>query len=184
MYLNVASQENSNYFDSSLLVHSIQEFSSDSMEGRETGEDGGLKAQNYIQQRYRQLNLLQFDSTYFHAFNFANPFKKSKIKGVNLIGWIKGQTRPNKYMVISSHHDHLGIRNGEIYNGADDNASGISAMLESAAYFKKNPPMNSILFVAFDAEELGLEGAKYFVENPPISIDKILMNINLDMPIL
>ena len=74
------SQEKSHYFDSTLLMHSIQEFSSDSMEGRETGEAGGLKAQYYIQQRYRQLNLLQFDNTYCHAFNFANPFKKSKIE--------------------------------------------------------------------------------------------------------
>ena len=175
------SQEKSHYFDSTLLMHSIQEFSSDSMEGRETGEAGGLKAQYYIQQRYRQLNLLQFDNTYCHAFNFANPFKKSKIKGVNLIGWIKGQSFPNKYMVISSHHDHLGIRNGEIYNGADDNASGTCALLSIAEYFSSYPPNCSIIFVAFDAEEMGLLGSMHFVSKPPVPFTKILFNLNMDM---
>lgn len=174
-------QEKTPYFDSALLIQTIQEFSSDSMEGRETGKVGGLKAQNYIQQRYEQLGLLSYKSTYLHSFDFANPFKKSKITGTNVIGWIKGKSAPNKHIVISSHHDHLGIRNGEIYNGADDNASGTCALLSIAEYFCTYPPACSIIFVAFDAEEMGLRGSKHFVNKPPVPLKDILFNLNMDM---
>ncbi|MGI8545529.1 MAG: M28 family peptidase, partial [Aridibacter sp.] len=76
---------------------------------------------------------------------------------------------------------HVGVQKGEIYNGADDNASGTSALFAIAKYFKKNKPNNSIIFAAFDAEEKGLQGARYFVDNLPVSQSDILLNINMDM---
>jgi Zn-dependent M28 family amino/carboxypeptidase len=83
--------------------------------------------------------------------------------------------------VISAHYDHLGIRNGEVFNGADDNASGSAALLALARYFRVNRPRHSILFAAFDGEESGLQGARSFVSSPPVGADSIIMNVNMDM---
>jgi Zn-dependent M28 family amino/carboxypeptidase len=75
----------------------------------------------------------------------------------------------------------VGVRNGDIYNGADDNASGTAGVLALAAYFKANPPQHSMLFVLFDAEEMGLLGARALVASPPIPLARIGVNVNLDM---
>jgi Zn-dependent M28 family amino/carboxypeptidase len=83
--------------------------------------------------------------------------------------------------VLTAHYDHVGVRDGNIYNGADDNASGTAALLALAAHFKQNPPENSIIVAALDAEESGLRGARAFVDSPPIERSAILANINMDM---
>src|SRR5690606_17653456 len=70
---------------------------------------------------------------------------------------------------------------GEIYHGADDNASGSAALLELARHFAASPPRNSVVVAALDAEEMGLRGARAFVANPPIPLDSILLNVNMDM---
>ena len=119
-----SAQVDQHYFDQSKLLKNLKVFSADSMEGRGTGEPGGLKAQRFIQEQFSGAQLLRFEKDYSHSFNYANPFRKKKIEGTNVIGWIKGLAEPEKYIVISSHHDHLGIRNGEIYNGTDDNGKG------------------------------------------------------------
>jgi Zn-dependent M28 family amino/carboxypeptidase len=75
----------------------------------------------------------------------------------------------------------LGVQKGEIFNGADDNASGTAALFAMAKYFAKNKPQNSIIFVAFDGEENGLQGAKKFVANSPVKKESMLVNINMDM---
>ena len=82
---------------------------------------------------------------------------------------------------MGAHYDHLGIKDGVIFNGADDNASGTSALLVLSKYFSKNPPNHSIIFAAFDAEEIGLHGSKYFVKSPPIPLSNIILDINFDM---
>jgi len=98
---------------------------------------------------------------------------------------LKGSKFPDSFMVISAHYDHVGIRktiNGDsIYNGADDNASGTSALIQIMSYYKNNPPKHSILFAFWDAEEMGLQGAKAFIENPPIDLSKVKINFNMDM---
>ena len=73
----------------------------------------------------------------------------------------------------------MGIRNGKIYNGADDDASGVSALISFAEYLVQNPPKHSVILAAFDAEELGLQGAKHFVST--IEKEKVLVNLNMDM---
>ena len=83
--------------------------------------------------------------------------------------------------VVSAHYDHLGVRDGVVYPGADDNASGVAVILEVAAYCQKNPFRRSIVFAAFDAEEGGLQGARVFVAKPPMPKDRIALNVNLDM---
>jgi Zn-dependent M28 family amino/carboxypeptidase len=88
---------------------------------------------------------------------------------------------PDRVIVVSAHYDHVGVRNGEIFNGADDNASGTAAVLALAAYFKTHPPAHSILFAFFDAEEMGLLGARAFVAAPPLALASIGANVNMDM---
>jgi Zn-dependent M28 family amino/carboxypeptidase len=121
------------------------------------------------------------DSTYFYGFAVVHPIKKKRIAGVNIVGLIPGSDEINKFIVVSSHYDHLGELRGEIYNGADDNASGTAAMMAVAEYFQKHPPSHSILLVSFDGEESGLVGSRRFVEDCPVSLDSVVCNVNLDM---
>ncbi len=83
--------------------------------------------------------------------------------------------------VVSAHYDHLGIRNGTVFPGADDNASGVAVMLAVAEYCQKAPFRRSVVFAAFDAEEAGLQGAKAFMIAPPVPKERIALNVNLDM---
>ncbi|NIO33179.1 MAG: M28 family peptidase [Gemmatimonadetes bacterium] len=87
----------------------------------------------------------------------------------------------DEYIVVTAHLDHVGIRNGQIYNGADDNASGSAAVLEAAEAAALAPAKRSIIFVLLTAEEKGLLGSMYFADNPPVPIEDIVLNINLDM---
>ncbi len=87
----------------------------------------------------------------------------------------------NEYVVVTAHLDHVGIRNGQIYNGADDNASGSAAVIEAAEAAALAPAKRSIIFVLLAAEERGLLGAMHFANNPPVPIENIVLNINLDM---
>jgi len=170
-----------NKVDSTQIMADIKHLASDKLEGRRSGEKGNDLAREYIVTRFKKLGLEKVDTSFFQAFSFYKRIYKKTYNCNNIIGKITGTKHPEKYIVLTAHFDHLGKRDGKTFNGADDNASGVSAVLAAAAFFKKNHPKHSILFVTFDAEELGLEGAKYFVNNPPIPIDNILMNVNLDM---
>jgi Zn-dependent M28 family amino/carboxypeptidase len=99
----------------------------------------------------------------------------------NLIGYVPGRRDPNRFLVISAHYDHLGTRDGQVYNGADDNASGVSALLALAEDFARNRPEHSVLLVAFDAEEHGHKGSLGFVAAPPVPKSAMVLNMNLDM---
>lgn len=89
----------------------------------------------------------------------------------------------DEVVLIGAHYDHIGVKNGLIHHGADDNASGTAGMLEIAEAFSEVPikPRRSILFVAFTAEELGLLGSEYYVENPIVPLQRTVTMINLDM---
>ena len=160
------------------LLNDIQTLSSDSFEGRKTGSTGNLKAADYITNRFDEIGLKSYNQNYRHPFTFRNR-RNEQIQGINLIGCIKGKSE--NVIIISAHYDHVGINNSEIFNGADDNASGVAVILASAKYFTENKPLNTLLFVAFDAEEMGLQGAYSFLDNPPIPRELIKLNINLDM---
>jgi len=85
-------------------------------------------------------------------------------------------------MVIGAHYDHVGVdEDGNVFNGADDNASGTAGLLAIAAAFMENPPVNDVIIVAFDAEEGGLRGARHFVENRPEGYESIGFMLNMDM---
>ena len=164
----------------SLLAH-VRELSADRYQGRRTQEAGNLMAGDYLLIRFQAMGLRPFDSSFVHPFQFYNRWLKESLTGRNIVGYVQGTAHPDQYIVLSAHYDHLGVRNDQIYNGADDNASGTGALLEIARYFSQHPPQHSILFAAFDAEELGLQGAASFVDEPPVPLGNILLDINMDM---
>ncbi|MBJ2173885.1 M28 family peptidase [Aureibaculum sp. A20] len=168
-------------FSKDSLLHHIEILSSDAYEGRRTGSDGSLKARNYITSKFKQLGVLPLSNSYNQSFSFTGRRDSIGYNGVNVLGFIEGVKNPDKYIVISAHYDHLGIRDGVIFNGADDDASGTSALFSFAEYFKNNPPEHSVILAAFDAEEMGLQGSKYYVDHPIIAKENILVNLNMDM---
>jgi Zn-dependent M28 family amino/carboxypeptidase len=164
--------------DAKQLLRDVEVLSSDEMQGRAPDTPGGAKAREYIVKRFEQSGLKPIGGSYLQTFKFGKTAVKT---GTNVIGYIRGGKTPEKYLVVTAHYDHEGVRNGEIYNGADDNASGTAALFALAKYFNQNKPANSIVFAAFDAEESGLQGSKYFVSNPIVNKESIVLNVNLDM---
>ena len=168
--------------DREQLLADIEYLSSDELEGRLPGTEGNRKAQVFIEQRFEEYNLSAFDGTYRQLFDHTNPRTNVTFTdAVNLISFIEGTENNDRYIALTAHYDHLGVQDGEIYNGADDNASGTSGLLAAIRYFSHHQPENSILFIALDAEEQGLGGARHFVEHPVVSLDQIVMNVNMDM---
>ena len=105
-------------------------------------------------------------------------------KAQNLTGFVKGSVNPDSFIVFTAHYDHLGMMGSETYfPGANDNASGVSMLLNLAAYFskKENQPRNSIALIAFAGEEAGLVGSKYYTENPLFPLSQIKFLVNLDL---
>lgn len=145
------------------------------MGGRYPGTAGHKRAREYISAQYRQLGLQPLTDSFDQKFQFQSG--RERLTGHNLIGMIKGAS--DRIIVISAHYDHLGKRNGRIYFGADDNASGVAALLYIAQYFKLHQPKHTLVFAAFDAEEFGLQGARYFVST--LKPESIALNINMDM---
>lgn len=162
------------------LLTDLQTLSSDKYEGRKTGTSGAQKARIFITERFKKLGIKAFPThaDYTQSFTFTTKDDKSVI-GENVIGYIPGKLKES--LVISAHYDHLGKDGNKVYNGADDNASGVAALLHFAEYFSKNPPNFTLIFAAFDAEEMGLKGAKAFVDAPPITLHQLKLNINMDM---
>lgn len=164
-------------YDEDKLLERVKDLSADAFEGRETGEKGSDSARAYIINQFKNIDVFGYNDDYEQPFLFTSWGKT--YNGVNILAEIKGAEHPEKYIIISAHYDHLGVRGETVYNGADDNASGVSALISFAEYLVKNPPKHSVIFAAFDAEELGLNGAKHFVST--FDNSKIVMNINMDM---
>ncbi len=168
----------------------------DDMEGREVGTEGEIKAAKYIAERMKEngLNPKGDSGTYFQVFTRkmkAHPhdtlMQGEKIEGRNVVGFL--DNGKEKTVVIGAHYDHLGYGEegsladsaGQIHNGADDNASGVAAMLGLAKKLKKVELKTNVLFIAFTGEEKGLWGSNFFIKNSPIPADKMAYMINMDM---
>lgn len=168
--------------DAEQLLSDIKYLSSDELAGRKTGTDGNRLAQIFIKERFTSIGLQPVDESYEQVFEHVNARSGEEFNSaVNLIGMIEGTGDNEEFIVITAHYDHLGVRGEEIYNGADDNASGTAGILAIAEYFSNRQPENNLLFIAFDAEEQGLAGAYHFVESPTISLSQVALNVNLDM---
>ena len=168
--------------DSLQIIQDLEYLASDVCEGRKPGTTGHSLAKEHILNRMRSNGVDSFGSSleeFFTGFDITGT-----TTGKNIIGLVKGKEFPDKYIIISAHYDHLGkAPNGDVYNGADDNASGISCLLDLSRYFKQNPFSYSLVFAAFDREESGLEGAYNFVHQMGVLIgtNNIKFNLNLDM---
>ena len=168
--------------DADRLMATVTLLADPRFEGRAAGSPGGIAARGVIGERFVSIGLDRIGAGYLMPFTFARKSASAaRVNGVNVIGLCPGKDPSLPVFVVSAHYDHLGIRDGAIYPGADDNASGVAVLLEVAAYCRKNPFRRSIVLAAFDAEEGGLNGARAFVAEPPIAKDRIALNVNLDM---
>src|SRR5690606_1688938 len=165
-------------------------FASDEFEGRDSGEPGQKKAANYIRDFYKKTGISSPKSPYVdnHFQKIpAGTFDRIKNDTENVLGFIIGSEKPEEIIVISAHYDHVGMENGEIYNGADDDASGNVAILEMAEAFQLAiqdgfRPKRSILFLHVTAEEIGLLGSKFYTDIQPVfPLENTIANLNIDM---
>lgn len=178
LVLQISTQVFAQSIDRKQLLSDIERLSSDQFEGRKTGTTGNKLAAEYIISRFKDIGLQSYNAGYKHPFSFKNS-KGEIINGTNLISFIKGKS--DEVIILSAHYDHIGMKGKEIFNGADDNASGVSALLAIAKYYSKQKPENTLIFIAFDAEEMGLQGAKAYLSSPVPIKSKIRLNVNLDM---
>jgi hypothetical protein len=163
----------------------------DSMEGRETGSAGQKKAGVYLISQYKKNNVSfpKGATEYYQRIPaaFLNAKRNENLPdSENIWAFIEGSEKPNEVLVISAHYDHVGIKDGEVYNGADDDGSGTVALLEIAQAFEKakkdgHGPKRSILFLHVTGEEHGLHGSRYYSENPLFPLANTIADINIDM---
>lgn len=202
-FLSVSAQVDSvalNYA-SKITVSSANEhltiLASDEFEGREAGKPGGLKAANYIAEQFQKMGLTPpLNGSYFQDVPLTIPETNTEsdtmqlsldTRAPNVLGYLEGSDLKDELVVISAHYDHVGIHtDGEIFNGADDNASGTAGILEIAKAFSKskkegNGPRRSLLFIGFTAEEKGLVGSKYYADHPTFPLENTVANLNIDM---
>ena len=166
------------------LMEDVRILSADDMEGRDTGSPGGERARAYIVSRLEALGVAAPPMGRLQPWEMQGRTRAGPrtYNGVNVIGVIPGTRVTDRYIVVTAHYDHVGVNaEGQVFNGADDNASGVATMLALAADLKRQAPEHSVLIVALDGEEHGLLGAKHFVEAPPMPLESIAMNLNFDM---
>lgn len=169
----------SSLFDAKQLLKDLQTLSADDMEGRLIGTPGGEKARAYVAARFTQSKIVPFGDSLLHPFTSAT--RGGERRGANVIGRIDGTAEPKRYIIVTAHYDHIGVRNGQIFNGADDNASGTAALFAIGAHLAANRPKHSVIVAALDGEESGLLGARAFLAKPPVDVAAIAVNVNLDM---
>ncbi|MBT8403744.1 MAG: M20/M25/M40 family metallo-hydrolase [Gemmatimonadetes bacterium] len=157
------------------LMADVGVLAADSMAGRAAGSEGARWARDYIVGRLDGLGLD------VHADTFAVTRGETEVEAVNLRVAFPGSTHPDRHIVVSAHYDHVGVRGGAIYNGADDNASGAAALLALAEALSDDGPEHAATLVFTDAEEGGLHGARHFVAEPPMPLERIVVNLNFDM---
>ncbi len=149
--------------------------SADDMQGRLAGEEGATKARKFLVEQLRRRGLTVSEQ----GFTFLNSQGEVK-NGINLLARINGKNSASA-MVITAHYDHVGIIDGETYNGASDNATGVAGAFAIADQFLAEMPENDVIIALLDAEEPGLFGAKTFVKQRAFIGSDIAFNINLDM---
>ncbi len=182
-YINTISTES--------LQKNLTIIASDEMEGRQTGSEGQKKAGRYIIDFYKSHGIAfpKGATDYFQRIPaaFLNAKRNEGLPdSENIWAYIEGSEKPEEVVVISAHYDHVGIKNGEIYNGADDDGSGTVAIMEMAAAFQKaknegHGPKRSILILHVTGEEHGLHGSRYYSENPLFPLANTVADVNIDM---
>lgn len=178
----------------------VRYLASDRLAGRATGFPGADSAAAYIARRFEQVGLAPGASggTWYQPYTVSadapapHGMSHGPIVGRNVIGLLRGRDpqRADQLLVLGAHYDHLGLGGlgsldpdslGVVHNGADDNASGVAALLETARRLAADPPARSVLFIAFSGEELGLLGSAEYVKHPAAPMDRVIAMFNFDM---
>lgn len=169
------------------LRNVVEVLAADSLKGRAYKSNELVLAQRYIVEQYKRVGLKPLGSSYLHSVEWHDQYQ-GNLKVSNIIGVIEGSdpVLKNEYVVVGAHYDHVGYKVDKdtvVYNGADDNASGVSGIIELARIIlaSGDKPARSILLIAFDAEEAGLIGSSKFVKSPPVPIESIKAMISVDM---
>ena len=164
---------------------------SDEMQGRDTGSEGQKKAGNYIIEQHKK-NGIPFPkgaTSYYQRVPseyMKKGFSPKLPDSENIWVFIEGSEKPEEIVVVSAHYDHVGIKNGEIYNGADDDGSGTVGLIEIAQAFQKakkegHGPKRSVLILHVTGEEHGLHGSRFYSENPLFPLKNTVADVNIDM---
>ena len=179
-----------NSITSAELKENLYVIADDKMEGRDTGSAGQKKAGEYMIEQYKK-NGIGFPPA-LGSYYQKVPSESMKKYGEtlpdseNILAFIEGSEKSNEIIVVSAHYDHVGMKKGEVYNGADDDGSGTVALLEIAEAFQQarkagKSPKRSVLFLHVTGEEHGLLGSKYYSENPIFPLSNTVANLNIDM---
>lgn len=164
----------------------IDALASDPFEGREAGSRGGRAAAIYLTQEYSRLKLQGIANGKSYVQEFGNNMQ-------NIVGLLPGrdETLKNEFVIVSAHFDHVGYGDaqtslgpiGSIHNGADDNASGVSSVLEIAAAFTELQvsPRRSVIFALWDGEEKNLLGSRHWIGTPTVPLKQVKFALNIDM---
>lgn len=150
-------------------------------EGRASGTRGKALAEHFLIERFRAIGLKPWNWNYSQSFRY-----KDSIAVRNVVGFLPASGPSDEYIVIGAHYDHLGRLGHSVYPGADDNASGVTALLSlahmfAAMYADGTGPRKNLIFIAFDGKELDMAGSRHFVRTLPFPRSKITAMINMDM---
>jgi hypothetical protein len=158
------------------LEKHVYYLAADSLNGRKAGSIDNKKVAEYIRNEFDQMGLNT-------EIQYINKNKTQQ----NVIAIMEGNdpVLKNEVIVIGAHYDHLGIKNSKVYNGADDNASGTATIIEIARNLSKNKELfkRTVVFVAFDAEEIGLVGSTFYINDfiEKNSVQNVVLMMSLDM---
>ncbi|MGC2694211.1 MAG: M20/M25/M40 family metallo-hydrolase [Candidatus Angelobacter sp.] len=185
--------QQSNSRDAAEIRGEMEFLASDAMQGRGSGSHDELLAATYLASELRQIGIEPAGDNGGYIQNVSGEFNffregKKQWNTRNVIGMIKGrdEKRKDEVILLTAHMDHLGIREAvnsdNIYNGADDDASGCVAVLQLArALAHKEAPKRTVLFVFFGSEETGGQGNAYFLQHPPVPVQSIVANLEFEM---
>ena len=180
------------------LLSDVRYLSSDSLGGRLIGTPGADSAAAYLARRFKQSGLRPAPQGWFQSFTVSPSAPAAVHAGIggvvgkNVIGVLPGRNPNlrNEIVIVGAHYDHLGPgqfgsldpdSTGQVHNGADDNASGSSALIHIARKLRQSPPARTVVFIAFSGEEAGLLGSDYYVKNPIFPLVRTYAMVNMDM---
>lgn len=164
--------------DHELATFALKTLSDDVMQGRKVGTDGAARARAFIVKIATPMNRGVEPDIIPYTQEVSRRGETRIISGKNIIIPIAGRVSGGPVLDITAHYDHVGVRDGEIYNGADDNASGVGALLAILKSFSEHPPEHDVNIIWLDGEESGLSGAYAYVSTID---DRPRLNMNLDM---
>jgi Zn-dependent M28 family amino/carboxypeptidase len=165
------------HVDRAQLMRDVTTLSAPALEGRAAGSPGGVRARRWLVEQFRGIPRL----APLHPGGFEQPFAADGRPVANIVGRFAGRDAHARVIVVTAHYDHLGVRNGIAYAGADDNASGVAALLGVARFLSTHPPRHPVIVAALDAEEIGQRGASALLQWDAFPRHHVALNINLDM---